>query len=92
MLKAFKGSDNSESASENPQPAKPLLPAEFDDADLFLSSKQLCERLHLSYSRLKTWTRKGYLPFIRPPGGRVMIFYWPSTIEALRRLERVRQQ
>ena len=50
-----------------------------------IDSKELLKRIPVSGRTLGKWVKEGYIPFIRPPGSRRLLFHWPDVEEALRR-------
>jgi predicted site-specific integrase-resolvase len=51
----------------------------------FLNESQILPRLGVSRRTLATWRCKGVIPYIRPPGGRRILFDWDSVKAALMR-------
>jgi hypothetical protein len=51
----------------------------------FLTETELLKKLPVSRRTIVCWRNKGLLPFIRPPGGRRILYSWPDVSEALRR-------
>jgi predicted site-specific integrase-resolvase len=51
----------------------------------FLSESQIIPRLGISRRTLANWRNKGVIPYIRPPGGRRILFDWDSVRAALLR-------
>ena len=53
----------------------------------FLNQKQLLARLPISRRTLFNWRTSGKIPCVRP-GGRRILFHWPSVEAALLRHQR----
>lgn len=53
-----------------------------------LDEDALLQRLPVSRRTLHSWRTKGLLPYVRPPGGRRVLYHWPSVESALLRLQR----
>ena len=50
----------------------------------FIDQKQLLARLPISRRTLFNWRTSGKIPYVRP-GGRRILFHWPSVEAALLR-------
>jgi len=64
----------------------PKLPAA--STDEFLTADELLERLPLGRGSLRARMKDGTIPFIKNPGGRKLLFFWPAVCEALQRQQR----
>jgi hypothetical protein len=53
----------------------------------FINEKQLLAKLPISRRTLFNWRTSGKIPYVRP-GGRRILFHWPSVEAALLRLQR----
>jgi predicted site-specific integrase-resolvase len=54
----------------------------------FLSESQILPRLGVSRRTLANWRCKGVIPYIRPTGGRRILFDWDSVKAALMRQQK----
>jgi predicted site-specific integrase-resolvase len=51
----------------------------------FIDETELLKRLPVSRRTLFAWRESGTIPCVRPPGGRRVIYHWPSVKAALLR-------
>jgi predicted site-specific integrase-resolvase len=54
----------------------------------FIDEKTLLERLPISRRTLFAWRESGNIPCVRLPGGRRVIYHWPSVEAALLRKQK----
>ena len=54
----------------------------------FIDEKQLLTRLPVSRRTLWQWRETGKIPCVRVPGGRRVLFHWPSVEAALLRRQK----
>ena len=55
------------------------------EAASFIDEKELLKRLPVSRRTLWQWRETGKIPCVRLPGGRRVLFHWPSVEAALLR-------
>jgi len=65
--------------SANPSPAS--------DAD-FINEKQFLAKVPISRRTLWNWRKKGLIPSVKLPGGKRVLFHWPSVEAALLRRQK----
>jgi predicted site-specific integrase-resolvase len=58
--------------------------------DLFITERELLEKLPITRRTLYAWRKRGIIPFIRKPGGKGLIYNWHRVQETLGRLEQNR--
>jgi excisionase family DNA binding protein len=51
----------------------------------FISETEMLKRLQVSRRTLFAWREAGKIPCVRLPGGRRVLFHWPSVEAALLR-------
>ena len=54
----------------------------------FSEENQILTLLKVSRRTLKNWRDRGLIPFIRLPGGRRILYHWPSVERAILRMQR----
>lgn len=54
----------------------------------FVDEADLLRRLPVSRRTLHNWRATGKLPFVRVPGSRRLLYFWPNVEAALLRLQR----
>jgi hypothetical protein len=52
-----------------------------------IDESTLLERVPISPRTARNWREKGLLPYIKPPGGRRLLYHWPSVEAALLRMQ-----
>lgn len=54
----------------------------------FIGEHDVLQKVPVSRKTWSNWKNKGYVPFIRQPGSRRVLYHWPSVESALLRLQK----
>ena len=57
------------------------------DGGTIIDEAALLERLPISSRTARDWRKRGVLPYIKP-GGKAIIYHWPTVERALLRLQK----